>query len=90
MAEYRLDQLVAVPNWHYVTWTGTEHVRQRLYLLALATNTAQSEPGILVGLAYHPSRGWYVVDLEADFCGLIPSDWDLVSFEASNACGHTS
>lgn len=89
-AGYRLDQLVLAPNWRYVTWTGTQHVTQRLYLLALATNTAASESGILVGLTYTPVTGWAVADLDPAFCGLLPPDWDLVPFEAANACGHTS
>ena len=88
-SDYRLDQLTLAPNWRYVTWTGTQHVTQRLYLLALATNTAASEPGLLIGLGYTPARGWFVADLEPAFCGLLPPDWDLVPFEASNPCGHT-
>lgn len=89
ISDYRLDQLTLAPNWRYVTWTGTQHVTQRLYLLALATNTAAQAPGLLVGIGYTPARGWYVADLEPAFCGLLPPDWDLVPFEAANSCGHT-
>lgn len=89
VADYRLDQIVLAPNWRYVTWTGTQHVTQRIYLLGLATNTATSEPGLLVGLTYTPVSGWVVADQDPAFCGLLPPDWDLVPFEAANVCGHT-
>lgn len=86
---YRLDQLMAVPNWRAVLWTGTQHVTQRVYILALATNTASNQPGLMVALTYTPVDGWLVVDLDPDFCGLLPPDWDLTPFEAQNPCGHT-
>lgn len=89
LADYRLDQIVAVPNWRYVTWNGTQHLTHRLYLLALATNTATVEPGVLVGLAYTPASGWVIAEQDPAFCGLLPPDWDLVPFEAANVCGHT-
>lgn len=85
---YRLDQIVAVPNWRAVTWTGTQHVTQRVYLIALATNTASSDPGLLVAITYTPTGKWQVADLAAGFCGLLPPDWDLAPFEAANVCGH--
>ena len=88
-SDYKLDQIVAVPNWRAVLWTGSQHVTQRVYLIARATNVASSEPGLLVGLTYTPSRGWEVVDITPPFCGLLPPDWDLVPFEAENSCGHT-
>lgn len=88
-SDYRLDQLTLAPSWGYVTWNGTQHVRQRIYLLALATNTAASEPGLLVGIAHTAARGWFVVDLEPDFCGLLSPDQDITTFNAANPCGHT-
>lgn len=88
-SDYRLDQIVAVPNWRAVLWNGTQHVTQRVYVLGLATNTASSEPGLLVMLSYTPTGGWVVADLAPSFCGLLPPDWDLVPFEAANPCGHT-
>lgn len=87
-SDYRLDQIMLAPNWKYVSWTGTQHVAQRIYGISLATNTATSDPGLLVGLAYTPGRGWYVADQEPDFCGLLPPDQDLGTFEVSNPCGH--
>lgn len=88
-ADYQLDQIVLAPNWRSVTWTGTQHVTQRIYMLSLATHTVTTEPGLIVGLAYHPTTGWRVADEDPNFCGLLPPDWDLVPFEAANACGHT-
>lgn len=88
-ADYRLDQIVLAPNWRFVTWNGTQHVTQRIYLIALATNAASSEPGLLVGLTYTPTGGWAVAEQDPAFCGLLPPDWDLVPFAAANACGHT-
>lgn len=89
MAVYRLDQLVAIPNWRAVLWTGTQHVTQRVYLVALATTTATSEPGKIVTLTYTPLAGWGVAEELPGFCGLLPPDWDLIPFEAQNPCGHT-
>lgn len=89
LADYRLDQITLAPNWRFVTWTGTQHTTQRIYLLGLATNTAASEPGLLVGLTHTPALGWAVADLAPGFCGLLPPDQDLVTFEAANPCGHT-
>lgn len=88
-SDYRLDQLVLAPNWRYVTWTGSQHVTQRIYMLALATSVATSEPGMLVGLSYTPAGGWAVAEQDPAYCGLLPPDWDLVPFEAANPCGHT-
>lgn len=89
ISDYRLDQIMLAPNWKYVAWTGTQHVAQRIYVIALATDTAASSPGLLVGVTHTAARGWFVVDLEPGFCGLLSPDQDLVTFEVANPCGHT-
>ena len=86
---YTIEHIIAAPNWRAVYWNGTQHVTQRVYALAFATNPSQQEPSIMVGLTYTPLESWSVVDFHPDYCGLLPPDWDLVPFEAQNPCGHT-
>jgi hypothetical protein len=88
-ASYVLEQIVAIPRTYVVLWTGTMHVTRRAYFVGLANNSTTNDPPRLITLLYTPGLGWTWPDDDPAYCGLIPPDWDLTSFEAVNPCGHT-
>lgn len=87
-SQMRLSDLSPIPRSWAVFWNGTRHVTLRAYLVGLVTDILGENPGVLCTLLYAPGPGWTVAELSPDFCGLLPPDWDLVSFEAVNPCGH--
>jgi hypothetical protein len=89
MAEYTLDEIIpAMGGWRAVFWTGTQHLVEPVYIIALATNKATADPGLIVSLTYTPGPGWTVCEQRNDFCGLLPPGADLGEYEREDPFGH--
>lgn len=86
--DYKLQQLMSAEGWRWVSFADGKHEVRWLHMIGLASTAAMSDPMVIVGISYNPVRGWFIVDLENDFCGLLPPGGDMVSFENHAACGH--
>ena len=57
-------------------------------VLSAHQSITEEELREVVGLEYHPSEGFIVCNETGNFCALLPPDWTLADYEASDTCRH--